>query len=267
VHPAILYVANLLGIAQVYKIGGAQAIAAMAYGTASVPRVDKIFGPGSPYTTVAKQLLASREVEIDLVAGASEALVIADESATPQFVAADLLAQAEHGTTSHVVLISTSERIIRESLSALEVQLAKLPRREEAEASLKNSVAIEVPTLERAMEISNWYAPEHLLLQCEGAEELSLKVRHAGSVFIGHIAAEILGDYESGTNHILPTGGWARRQGGVALRSFYKGVTFQRVSEDGLQLVAGPLALLARTEELEAHARALDIRLRPDENR
>jgi histidinol dehydrogenase len=261
IHPAILYVAKLLGIKNIFKSGGAQAIAALAYGTESIPRVFKIFGPGSPYTATAKQLLASQAVDIDIVAGASEVLVIADNTARPDYIAADLLAQAEHGSTSQVVFISTSEDLISRVNRELASQLTKLPRQEEAKGALQKSIALHVSTLDQAIELSNIYAPEHLILHCSKAHSYAEKVTSAGSVFIGAYAAEVLGDYGSGTNHILPTGGWARSHGGVNILSFLKSITFQEISKEGLKGIGNSIITLARAEDLEAHARAVLIRL------
>lgn len=262
IHPVILYVAKLLGITEFYKIGGATAIAGLAYGSESIKPVDKIAGPGSPYTSIAKQLLSSRVVDIDIVAGPSEVLVIADDSANPEFVAADLLAQAEHGATSQVILISTSEDFLNRSIECVSKQQAELPRSTEVSGAIANSAAVLVDSIERAVAISNAYGPEHLIIDCKNYAEAAELVHHAGSVFIGPFAAEVMGDYGSGTNHILPTGGWARRQGGVGPLTFMKGVTFQEISDAALQQIGPSLAILARTEELEAHARAIDVRLK-----
>jgi histidinol dehydrogenase len=261
IHPSILYVAKLFNITEIFKVGGASAIAAMAFGTKSIKAVDKIVGPGSPYTATAKQILASRQVDIDIVAGASEVLIIADETANLSYVVADMLAQAEHGISSQAVLITTSEKIIQDIELEINLQLDLLPRNSEAKTSISQSMAILVKDLDQAIEISDSYAPEHLIIQTSNPTDVAKKIKHAGSVFIGLLAAEVLGDYGSGTNHILPTGGWARKHGGVGVHTFLKSITFQEINDVAFTKVAKPLANLARTEELEAHARALDIRL------
>lgn len=261
VHPAVLFAAGLCGIKRVFAIGGVQAIGAMAYGTASVPRVWKIFGPGNAWVTAAKQLVGLEGVAIDLPAGPSEVCVIADAGADPSFVAADLLSQAEHGPDSQVLLIADAESVVENVVQALERQLRDLPRREVAEAALRNSTAVVVSDLHEAMALSNQYAPEHLILQVEDAEALSERVVNAGSVFIGRFTPESAGDYASGTNHTLPTSGYARAYGGVSLDSFVKKITFQHITAAGLESLGPTIVEMARAEGLEAHARAVEVRL------
>ncbi|MAT55553.1 MAG: hypothetical protein CMN32_13835 [Saprospirales bacterium] len=264
VHPAILFAAQLAGVKRVYRVGGAQAIAAMAFGTEGIPKVDKIFGPGNRYVTAAKALVQRHGTATDLPAGPSEVLVIADDTARPDFVAADLLAQAEHDADAQVILVATSERVLCESLAALEQQLATLPRRDIAAAALAHSRALLLRSEEEAIEFSNAYAPEHLILATANAKALAAQVRNAGSVFIGHWCPESAGDYASGTNHTLPTGGAARAYSGVSLDSFLKKITFQQISPRGLRRLGPTVSTMARAEELEAHARAVDIRLEAD---
>jgi histidinol dehydrogenase len=260
--PELLYTLSLFN-ARVFRLGGAQAIAAMAFGTESVPRVDKIFGPGNRYVTEAKMQLSAMGIAIDMPAGPSEVLVIADESAKPAFVAADLLSQAEHGTDSQVVLLTTSEKMLEATLKEVEQQLSTLPRRDIAASCLENSTAILVTDLAEAMEISNAYAPEHLILAVENPAAIKAKVENAGSVFLGHYTPESLGDYSSGTNHTLPTAGSARSWSGVSLLSFMKTITFQEATPEGLDRLASATTTLARAEGLEAHARAIEARKNP----
>ncbi|GAB4495157.1 MAG: histidinol dehydrogenase [Saprospiraceae bacterium] len=260
VHPAVLFAASLCGIEKVFKIGGVQAIGAMACGTETVPQVWKIFGPGNPWVTAAKQLVSLEGVAIDLPAGPSEVCVVADSTADPRFVAADLLSQAEHGADSQVLFISDSGNLIQQVENELEKQLADLPRRDFAEKSLANSTAILVENLDTAMKISNLYAPEHLILQIAEPEKWAEKVVNAGSVFLGHYSPESAGDYASGTNHTLPTGGWARASAGVSFDSFLKKITFQHISPQGLKNLSPAITTMARAEGLEAHARAVDVR-------
>lgn len=260
-HPAILFAAGLCGIRRVFKIGGVQAIGAMAYGTKSVPQVWKIFGPGNPWVTAAKQLVSLDGVAIDMPAGPSEVCVVADETADPRFVAADLLSQAEHGADSQVLLISTSDVLIQQVEVELKKQLAHLPRRAFAEQSLENSTAILVHDLHEAMALMNRYAPEHLILQLAEPEIWAEKVVNAGSVFLGAFTPESAGDYASGTNHTLPTGGGARAYAGVSLDSFLKKITFQHITLQGLKHLGPAIVEMARAEGLEAHAQAVDLRL------
>ena len=261
-HPAMARAARAAGVHRVFLMGGAQAVAALALGTASVPRVDKILGPGNQYVTAAKQLASSRGVAIDMPAGPSEVLVVADDAADVRYVAADLLSQAEHGPDSQVVLVTTSERLDAEIDAELERQVAKLPRRATAERALANSVTVLARDLDAAMAISNDYAPEHLILAVADAEYTARSVRHAGSVFIGPYSPESVGDYASGTNHTLPTGGHARAYAGVSLDSFVRKVTFQQLTREGLEAIAPAVEVMARAEGLEAHARAVSVRLR-----
>ena len=260
VHPAILFAARLCGIERVFRIGGVQAIGALAYGTETVPRVWKIFGPGNPWVTAAKQLVSLDGTAIDLPAGPSEVCVVADAGADPRFVAADLLSQAEHGADSQVLLLSTSEDLVQKVLAELETRLAALPRRELAQASLQNSTAIVVRTPDEAMQVANDYAPEHLILQVAEPETWAARVVNAGSVFLGAHTPESAGDYASGTNHTLPTGGWARAYGGVSLDSFVKKITFQQIGAKGLQGLGPAVVAMARAEGLEAHALAVEVR-------
>ncbi|MBL7817434.1 MAG: histidinol dehydrogenase [Saprospiraceae bacterium] len=261
IHPAVLFAAKACGITEVFKLGGVQAIGAMAYGAGSVPRVWKIFGPGNQYVTAAKQLVNTEGVAIDMPAGPSEVLVIADETANPDFVAIDLLSQAEHGVDSQVVLVAFSETIVNNVLQSIEKQLIELPRANLAQEALKNSVAIIVEDEEEAMQISNYYAPEHLILQVANADVLSEKVVNAGSVFIGHWSPESVGDYASGTNHTLPTNGYARAYSGVSVDSFVKKITFQRLDTEGVKNIGKTVVTMAEAEQLDAHARAVSIRL------
>jgi len=262
VHPAILYCASILGIEKIYRVGGAQAIAAMAYGTESIPKVDKIFGPGNQYVTVAKQLVSLENVAIDMPAGPSEVAVIADNSADPSFIASDLLSQAEHGTDSQVILVATREKIISKVRAELDRQLATLPRKEIAEAALKNSRLIVMEDKESIIDMINSYAPEHLIIQCRDYEEVGNRIRNAGSVFLGPYTPESAGDYASGTNHTLPTRGYARAYSGIGLESFMKRISYQEISEDGLTNLGPTIQAMAEEEELMAHSIAVEIRLR-----
>jgi histidinol dehydrogenase len=255
----LLYTLSLFD-ARVFTVGGAQAIAVMAFGTESIPKVDKIFGPGNRYVTEAKIQISALGIPIDMPAGPSEVLVIADDSAIPAFVAADLLSQAEHGEDSQVVLISTSEEILNQTAAEIDLQVSSLPRREIALKCLENSTAILVKSLSEAIIISNEYAPEHLILAVRDTEELAKKVENAGSVFMGNYTPESVGDYTSGTNHTLPTSGFARNWSGVNLLGFMKTITFQQLTEQGLLSLAKSTTNLARAEGLEAHARAVEIR-------
>jgi len=262
VHPAILYTAQLVGITRIFKAGGAQAIAAMAYGTASIPSVYKILGPGNQYVTAAKQLVSRQGVAIDMPAGPSEVLVYADESARPEFVAADLLSQAEHGVDSQVVLVSTTAVFAKKVEAAIQQQLKDLPRREIAAAALENSSAIVLENQQRAIQLINEYAPEHLILALAKPENLANNIINAGSVFLGHYTPESVGDYASGTNHTLPTNGYARMYSGVSLDSFVKKITFQQLSREGLEKVGPAVEAMAEAEELMAHRNAVRVRLK-----
>ncbi|QNH63998.1 histidinol dehydrogenase [Hymenobacter sediminicola] len=261
VNPIILFTAQLLGITTIVKAGGAQAVAALSGGTDSVPAVDKIFGPGNRYVTAAKQLATRYGVAIDMPAGPSEVLVIADESATPAFVAADLLSQAEHGPDSQVILLSDSLSMLEQTKAEVERQLRELPRAEVAAQALTESRAILLRTPEEMLYFSNQYAPEHLILAVRNPEQLAEGVTNAGSVFLGHLTPEAVGDYASGTNHTLPTNGYARNYSGVSLDSFLKKITFQRLTPEGLLNVGPVVETMAEAEGLRAHARAVTLRL------
>ncbi len=267
VDPAILYAANLVGIQQIYTIGGAQAIAAMAYGTATVPKVFKIFGPGNQYVTAAKQLIQQQGEAIDMPAGPSEVCVYADETAVPAFVAADLLSQAEHGADSQVVLIASHKNIIEQVQLEIELQLANLPRQDFATKALGHSKAIVVALREDAIQLINTYAPEHLILSVDNALVVAEKITNAGSVFIGNYSPESVGDYASGTNHTLPTNGNAKAYSGVSVDSFVKKITFQQLTEMGLKNIAQTVIQMASGEQLEAHAQAVAIRVKDIESK
>ena len=261
IHPAIAYAAQLIGIKNMYSIGGVQAIAAMAFGTETVPKVYKIFGPGNQYVTAAKQLVQQYGTAIDMPAGPSEVCVWADESANPAFVAADLLSQAEHGADSQVLLIASKASIVEKVDKAIEEQLKLLPRKDFAEKALAHSKAIVMNDTELALELINEYAPEHLILSIENAEQIAEKVWNAGSVFIGNYSPESVGDYASGTNHTLPTNGYAKAYSGVSVDSFVKKITFQQLTERGLTNIAQTVMEMAKAESLEAHANAVQIRV------
>jgi histidinol dehydrogenase len=260
-HPALLYAAELIGGIRIFRVGGVQAIAAMAFGTESIPGVYKIFGPGNQYVTCAKQLVQRAGIAIDMPAGPSEVAVYADEMASADFVAADLLSQAEHGVDSQVVLVSSSAFVVERVLAEVERQVGLLPRGEIARKALANSRAFIVRDGVQAMALLNEYAPEHLILACEDAERLAGEVINAGSVFLGHYSPESVGDYASGTNHVLPTNGAARAFSGVSLDSFVKKITFQQLSREGLSNIGETVQQMASAEGLEAHANAVKIRL------
>lgn len=262
VHPAILMAAKVAGVSKIFKAGGVQAIGAMAYGTESVPKVYKIFGPGNQYVMAAKQQVSLHDVAIDMPAGPSEVCVIADETSNPVFVAADLLSQAEHGIDSQVIFITTSEDMLVSVMKETEKQLAVLPRRDIAEKSLQNSQYVLVGSKEEAMALSNTYAPEHLIIATEDYEQLADKVINAGSVFLGSYACESAGDYASGTNHTLPTHGYALAYNGVNLDSYIRKVTFQHLSEEGVCSIGPSVVCMAENEQLEAHANAMRVRLK-----
>ncbi|WP_253406015.1 histidinol dehydrogenase [Pontibacter sp. HSC-36F09] len=266
IHPAIRYTASLLGIDKIAKVGGAQAIAAMAFGTESIPAVNKIFGPGNQYVTVAKQMLSKTGVAIDLPAGPSEVLVIADDSANPAFVAADLLSQAEHGADSQVVLLTTSAQLLSSVAQELQAQLEILPRKEFAAKALQNSLGILFGSVDEMLRFSNLYAPEHLILSINNFEEVLDDITNAGSVFLGNYSPESAGDYASGTNHTLPTNGYARAYSGVSLDSFVKKITFQHITPAGLQNIGKTIEVMAAAEGLEAHKNAVSIRLKEVQN-
>lgn len=259
-HPAILFAAQLVGVTKVFKIGGVQAIGAMAYGTETVPKVHKIFGPGNQYVMCAKMLVQESGVAIDMPAGPSEVCVLADASAEPAFVAADLLSQAEHGPDSQALLITTAQDMIGQVEAEVERQLESLPRKEIATKALSNSKLIFVPDKKDAMDFVNAYAPEHLIISCADAETLGGKVINAGSVFLGNYSPESVGDYASGTNHTLPTNGYAHAYSGVSVDSFVKKITYQKLSQEGLQNIAQTVELMAEAEGLQAHANAVRVR-------
>ncbi len=261
VHPAILFAAQVAGVHRIFKVGGAQAIGALAYGTETIPQVYKIFGPGNRYVTAAKLLVQQSGIPIDMPAGPSEVLVFADESCVPSFVAADLLSQAEHDVDSQVVFLTTSESILQQVIDEVEKQVATLPRQKMLRDALEHSVFLLLENQQVALEAINLYAPEHLILACENAEEIAEKVVNAGSVFLGNFTPEAAGDYASGTNHTLPTSGFARSYSGVSLDSFMKKITFQRISQEGMAGIGPAIVTLAREEELEAHAQAVKLRL------
>ena len=261
IHPAILYAAQVAGVSKIFKAGGVQAIGAMAYGTESVPKVYKIFGPGNQYVMAAKQQVSLHDVAIDMPAGPSEVEVIADETANPAFVAADLLSQAEHGVDSQVVLITTSEKLLEEVEYEVQHQLSRLPRWEIAEKSLENSKLILVKDMDEAIELTNEYAPEHLIIETKDYMELAEKVVNAGSVFLGAYTPESAGDYASGTNHTLPTNGYAKAYSGVSLDSFIRKITFQEINREGIQNIGPAIEVMAANEHLDAHKNAVSVRL------
>ncbi len=261
IHPAILYTADLIGIDKIVKAGGAQAIAAMTYGTESVPKVDKIFGPGNQYVTAAKQLSNKKGIAIDMPAGPSEVLIYADETAISSFVASDLLSQAEHGVDSQVVLVASSEKVAQKVLKEVEKQLQTLPRKEIAKKALENSVAVIMPNQDKAIDLINEYAPEHLIINVKEEEEVVSRIINAGSVFIGNFTPESAGDYASGTNHTLPTYGFAKNYSGVSLDSFVKKITYQKITQIGIQNLGPTIEILAGNELLDAHKNAVTIRL------
>lgn len=262
VNPVILVAAEIAGVSRIFKAGGVQAIGAMAYGTESIPKVYKIFGPGNQYVMAAKQQVSLHDVAIDMPAGPSEVCVIADENSNVQFVAADLLSQAEHGTDSQVILITTSENILDAVSKEIELQLSKLPRREIAAKTLENSKLVLVHDTNEAMDLSNCYAPEHLIIATDDYDKLSEKVIDAGSVFLGKYACESAGDYASGTNHTLPTHRYALAYNGVNLDSYNRKITFQNLTEDGIRSIGHAVVTMAENEQLEAHANAMRLRIK-----
>ena len=262
VDPAILYCAQLIGIKRIFAIGGIQAIGAMTFGTSTIPKVDKLFGPGNQYVTAAKQVAQNYGVSMDLPAGPSEVLIIADKQCIPSFVAADLLSQAEHGADSQVVLLSDNENVIIQTLAAVEVQLALLSRKELVQKSLENSKAILFSSIDICLKFSNEYAPEHLILATENTKALAEKIRNAGSVFLGNYSCQSAGDYASGTNHTLPTNRYARNYSGVSLDSFVKKITFQELTRKGIQNIGPAVEVMAAAEHLFAHKNAVTIRLK-----
>ena len=261
IHPAILYAAKVAGVHKVFKIGGTQAIAAMAYGTESVPKVYKIFGPGNQYVTAAKQLISLKDAAIDMPAGPSEVEVLADETANPAFVAADMLSQAEHGVDSQSILITVDENLVDAVLEQIDIQLEKLPRKEITKKSLENSKIIVLKTLEEAVEMTNEYAPEHLIISTRYYMGVAENIVNAGSVFLGNYTPESAGDYASGTNHTLPTNGYAKAYNGVNLDSFLRKLTFQHILPQGLTNLSNAIIIMAENEELQAHSNAVKLRL------
>jgi histidinol dehydrogenase len=262
VHPAILVAARIAGVSKIYKIGGVQAIGAMAYGTESVPKVYKIFGPGNQYVMAAKQQVSMDEVAIDMPAGPSEVCVLADETANAEFVAADLLSQAEHGRDSQVLFITTSEQKLQEVQEEVEQQLQQLPRHDIAQAALDNSRYVLVSSTDEMMALSNAYAPEHLIIQTKNYEQMAEQVVNAGSVFLGPYACESAGDYASGTNHTLPTHGYATAYNGVNLDSYCRKITFQHLTKEGIAHIGRAVELMAEAEELDAHKNAMTVRIK-----
>ncbi len=261
VHPAVLYAAKIAGVHRIFKIGGTQAIAAMAYGTETVPKVYKIFGPGNQYVTAAKQLVSLRDVAIDMPAGPSEVEVLADNTANPAYVAADMLSQAEHGVDSQAILITVDEDLVEKVQEQIELQLEQLPRKEIATNALTHSKIIVVKTLEEAVEMTNEYAPEHLIISTHYHNGVAANISNAGSVFLGNYSPESAGDYASGTNHTLPTNGYAKAYSGVNLDSFVRKITFQQLSKEGLTNLSNAIILMAENEELQAHSNAVKIRI------
>lgn len=260
IHPAVLYAAQVAGIHRIFKAGGAQAIAAMAYGTESIPKVYKIFGPGNQYVTAAKQLVSLTDTAIDMPAGPSEVEIIADETASAAYVASDLLSQAEHGADSQAMLVTTSENLMDEVLRQIEIQIEKLPRKETARKALENSKIILVKSLDEAIAITNEYAPEHLIISTRSYMVVAEHIVNAGSVFLGNMSPESAGDYASGTNHTLPTNGFAKAYSGVNLDSYLKKITFQQLTPDGLTNLSNAIILMAENEGLQAHANAVKVR-------
>lgn len=260
-HPALFFAAKICGVTRMCKIGGAQAIAALAQGTESVPQVYKIYGPGNQYVTAAKMMANSKGIAIDMPAGPSEVAIFADSSANPVYIAADLLSQAEHGNDSQVVLISTDEKIIQASIHEIEVQLTNLPRKEFAQKSLQFSKFILVAREDEAVDLLNTYAAEHLILACQAPEQIADKIQHAGSIFLGHYTPEAAGDYASGTNHTLPTNGFAHAYSGVNLDSFVKKITLQSITKEGIKHLGKSIIIMAEAESLQAHANAVKFRI------
>lgn len=262
VNPAILFAAHLIGITKIYKVGGVQAIAAMAYGTKTIPKVYKIFGPGNQYVTCAKQLIQQAGIAIDMPAGPSEVCVLADDSANASFVAADLLSQAEHGIDSQVLLVCTSEKFVEKVNEEINKQIIQLSRKEIATMALKNSKAIVVQTIEEAIDLVNDYAAEHLIIACMNDEQIAEKIINAGSIFLGNYSPESVGDYASGTNHTLPTNGFAKAYSGVSVDSFVKKITYQKVTKMGIHAIGKTVEIMALAEGLDAHKNAVTIRIK-----
>jgi histidinol dehydrogenase len=268
INPAILYAAKISGVTDIFSCGGAQAIAAMAYGTESIPKVDKIFGPGNQFVTMAKQIVSAQGIAIDMPAGPSEVLILADDSANPEFVAADLLSQAEHGTDSQVIMVTTSKEFINRTLVCLNDQLKALPRKDIASQSLKSGAIILVRNEQEMVQVSNQYAPEHLIISMQESERIAEQITQAGSVFLGNYTPESLGDYASGTNHTLPTNGFARSYSGLNMDAYYKKITFQKADKTGLEIIGPFVETIAEAEQLRAHKNAVSVRLKniKDEN-
>jgi histidinol dehydrogenase len=263
IHPAILFAANYIGVDRIFSVGGIQAIGAMTYGTETIPKVNKIFGPGNQYVTMAKQIAqTSGNVAIDMPAGPSEALIIADKTCNPVFVAADLLSQAEHGADSQVILLTDSEDLADRVIAEVGVQVETLPRKDIAILSLGNSKVMVLNSIDECIELSNEYAPEHLILACGDAKQITKQVVNAGSVFIGNYSCESVGDYASGTNHTLPTNGYAKNYSGVSLDSFVKKITFQEISAEGIANIGQTVEIMAAAEKLDAHKNAVSVRLK-----
>lgn len=260
VHPAVLFAAKTAGVSKIFKIGGVQAIASMAYGTESVPKVYKIFGPGNQYVTAAKQMVSLKDVAIDMPAGPSEVEVLADETANPVFVASDLLSQAEHGVDSQAVLVTTSESLADKVMKEVEIQLEKLPRMEIASKSVANSKIFIVKDMQEAITLSNSYAPEHLIISANNYKEIAEQIDNAGSIFLGYYTPESAGDYASGTNHTLPTNGYAKAYSGVNLDSFRKKITYQEITKEGLNRIGDAIEIMASNEQLFAHQNAVTLR-------
>ena len=262
IDPAILYAANLIGIKSIFNVGGIQAIAALTFGTESIPKVDKIFGPGNQYVTAAKQEALNYGLAIDMPAGPSEVLIIADETGNPEFIAADLLSQAEHGTDSQVILLSDNKEIIKNSMEIIQKQLEVLPRKDIVKKALGNSHAILLGSINECIELSNKYAPEHLIMATKNTENKIKLIENAGSVFIGNYSCESAGDYASGTNHTLPTNGFARNYSSISVESFIKKITFQEISKEGIAHIGPAIEMMAEAEQLMAHKNAVTLRLK-----
>ncbi len=262
IDPAILYTASIVGVTKIFKAGGIQAIGAMAYGTETIPNVYKIFGPGNQFVMAAKQLVSLKDVAIDMPAGPSEVLVMADESANEEFIAADLLSQAEHGADSHVIFTTMNETLLEKVEKAVEQQLRKLPRKEIAEKALENSRLILLNSIDEMVELTNMYAPEHLIISMCNDESVAERIINAGSIFLGNYTPESAGDYASGTNHTLPTNGYAKAYSGVNLDSFVKKITYQKITQEGLQNIGSTIEIMAAAEHLDAHKNAVTVRLR-----
>ena len=263
INPVVLYTAQLTGITKIVKAGGAQAIAAMAYGTETIPKVYKIFGPGNQYVTCAKQLIQADNIAIDMPAGPSEVCILTDDTGEASFIAADLLSQAEHGADSQVLLVTTSKLLIDKVIGQIDKQAQQLPRKKFALQSLENSKAIVVNNMSEAIELVNEYAAEHLIISCKDDEAIAEKITNAGSVFLGNYSPESAGDYASGTNHTLPTNGFAKAYSGVSIDSFVKKITYQKLTEEGLKNIGKTVEVMAKAEGLDAHANAVSVRLKP----